>query len=95
MGYYVLKKSDKNVSQPWYFLLKADNQRDVLIERCGEKGYRLGAEKRRQRGHQGRHAINNQGMLMHPLKYCYTTAVVSRDEQHRRPCSSVISICHT
>ncbi|HGP0979717.1 YegP family protein [Klebsiella aerogenes] len=29
MGYYVLKKSDKNVSQPWYFQLKADNHETI------------------------------------------------------------------
>ncbi|EIW9477995.1 MULTISPECIES: YegP family protein [Klebsiella] len=29
MGYYVLKKSEKSVSQPWYFLLKADNHETI------------------------------------------------------------------
>jgi uncharacterized protein YegP (UPF0339 family) len=29
MGYYVIKKSEKSVSQPWYFLLKADNHETI------------------------------------------------------------------
>ncbi|CAH6660002.1 YegP family protein [Pseudocitrobacter vendiensis] len=29
MGYYVLKKSEKDVAQPWYFLLKADNHETI------------------------------------------------------------------
>jgi uncharacterized protein YegP (UPF0339 family) len=29
MGYYVIKKSEKNVSQPFYFLLKAANHETI------------------------------------------------------------------
>ena len=29
MGYYVIKKSEKSLSQPWYFLLKADNHETI------------------------------------------------------------------
>jgi Uncharacterized conserved protein len=29
MGYYVLKKSDKAVAQPYYFVLKADNHETI------------------------------------------------------------------
>lgn len=57
MGYYVLKKSDKSVPQPWYFLLKADNHETIATSEmysskdAAKKGHRLGAEKRCQRGH--------------------------------------------
>ena len=29
MGYYVIKKSDKTVAQPYYFLLKAANHETI------------------------------------------------------------------
>ncbi|EIC84001.1 YegP family protein [Serratia sp. M24T3] len=29
MGYFVIKKSEKAVSQPFYFLLKADNHETI------------------------------------------------------------------
>ncbi|SON48622.1 YegP family protein [Vibrio tapetis] len=29
MGKYVIKKSDKNTSQPYYFVLKADNNQVI------------------------------------------------------------------
>ncbi|MFW0767814.1 YegP family protein [Trabulsiella odontotermitis] len=31
MGYYVIKKSEKNIPQPYYFQLKADNHETIAV----------------------------------------------------------------